>query len=180
MHDWSEHRGGVLTAAYDGEAVGDALADLLSSSSSSLERLHCVGVSVGAFPANRLLESVRERVGAPPPRTRLTLLDPFCARGVLSIPGLTHDNARYGRTYFGAVADEAVHYLNTDDPVPTTNEPLSRHCVVYDVTGAPERANFTLPSPDETMHCWPVAYYARHGRGRESARHERGDVVTVR
>ena len=48
--DWKEHRGSVITAAYDGEAVGVAIADLLAGKKN--EKVHFIGISVGAFCAN--------------------------------------------------------------------------------------------------------------------------------
>ena len=62
---------------------------------------------------------------------------------------------------FGSSVDYAEQYLNTDDPVPTTNDPLPL-CACIDVTAAQERNNFELPE-NESMHCWPLVYFARHG-----------------
>ena len=196
--DWGEHRGTLLTAAFDaegvGEAVGGALAGLWGAEEGGAAvalppaSVHCVGISVGAFAAHgmaaelgRLLAGAAEGGGVPPPYVRLTLLDPFTSRGVLG--------AGYGAANFGRGADYAVQYMNTDDPVPSTNEPLPL-CVCYDVTGAAARSAFALPE-GESMHCWPVAYLARHLRGRPggsgsgTVRHgdgtglERGTVVKV-
>mmetsp|Transcript_46365 Transcript_46365/g.140434 ORF Transcript_46365/g.140434 Transcript_46365/m.140434 type:complete len:318 (-) Transcript_46365:430-1383(-) len=158
--DWVEHRGSVATAAFDGEAVGEACAEALLSKGGAgaterkLRSVHSVGISVGAFAANAFARSICARLGeGERPYVRLTLLDPFTARG-LSGPG-------YGSRTFGLDVDYAEQVLNTDDPVPTTNEPLPL-CYCVDVTGAPEREDFVLPE-GETMHCWPLAWYARHG-----------------
>ena len=51
-------------------------------------------------------------------------------------------------------------FLNTDDPVPTTNEPLSV-AVNYDVTKSASKNGFT-PGPGDSMHSWPgslVTYF---------------------
>lgn len=145
--DWSHHRGTVATAAFDGEAVGEALADIYQDCRS----IHIIGVSVGAFCANQMATSLFQ--SSTRPQIRLTLLDPFCSRGIFGIG--------YGNNHFGACADYAEQYLNTDDPVPTTNNPLSK-CYCIDVTRAPERDVFDLPK-GESMHCWPLAYFSRHG-----------------
>jgi len=148
VFDWSDDRGSVLTAAFDSEAVGEAVASCLPTTFPRLVSLHCVGISVGAFAAN--LCAARTKVG----HSRLTLLDPFCSRSVWG--------GGYGKRYFGAEGvDFAVQYLNTDDFVPSTNDALPFcHCV--DVTGARERDAFVLPE-GESMHCWPLVYYARYG-----------------
>lgn len=174
--DWQQFRGSVATAAYDGEAVGEALADCFLAAVSSKEgsdsqplfpSVHVIGISVGAFCANAMASTLYRynsrstaEAGRSPttttesrPKVKLTLLDPFCSRGVFGFG--------YGRDRFGLEADYADQFLNTDDPVPTTNDALP-HCYCIDVTGATERDEFVLPD-GETMHCWPVAYYARFG-----------------
>jgi len=100
-----------------------------------------------------------------PEYLRLTLLDPFCSRGILGIG--------YGARSFGVSADYAEHYMNTDDPVPTTNEALP-NCYCVDVTSAPERESFVLPQGG-SMHCWPVAYSARHDN--HLSRNNDGSIV---
>jgi len=173
--DWKEHRGTVLTAAYDSETVGETVAKELwdkqsNSKGVAIRSVHCVGISVGAFAANGMATEICRLRGSTGggggtssdgnayPYVRLTLLDPFTSRG---LTGLS-----YGSDNFGKCADYAVQYMNTDDPVPTTNEPL-RHCVCYDVTSSSTRDEFVLPD-GESLHCWPVAYYARHGIVEES------------
>ena len=171
--DWQQFRGSVLTAAYDGEAFGETIGDILWKESNkihldteSLKSVHCIGISVGAFAANacaRQLNHLRQQntntntntnTGeTKEPYLRLTLLDPFTSRGITG--------SDYGPRYFGKTADYAEQYLNTDDPVPTTNEPLPL-CACWDVTGAKERNDFILPE-GETMHCWPLVYFARYG-----------------
>jgi hypothetical protein len=147
--DWREHCGSILTAAYDGEAVGVAISDILLKSGPE-KPLHFIGISVGAFCANAAATSVFMR--QPNRDVRLTLLDPFCGRGVFG--------PNYGNEHFGKYATTAIQILNTDDPVPTTNDPLP-NCVCFDVTNDPQRADF-VPPPGDSMHSWPVAYFARH------------------
>lgn len=144
--DWSQHRGSVATAAYDGEAVGEAVGQCLQERIDN-EQIHVVGISVGAFCAHSMCDAVED--------TKLTLLDPFCARGIVG-------GWSYGATHFGTNANESTQYLNTDDPVPSTNDPLPNVDKVVDVTDRPERATFVLPE-NENMHCWPTAFYAQYG-----------------
>jgi len=151
--DWSEHTGTLFTAAYNSEAVGDAVADTLWKSV-HVRSVHCVGISVGAFAANaaaRYFSHLSEKSH----HVRLSLLDPFCSRGLWG--------GGYGRKNFGRYADYAEQYLNTDDPVPTTNDPLPL-CACVDVTGSSDRDEFVLPE-NETYHCWPLVFYARNKDG---------------
>ena len=94
--DWGDFRGSLLTAAFDGEAFGEAVGDLIwdsfgidgvSGDSCTIRSVHCIGVSVGAFAANacaRLFYNKRKesREGTNTPYVRSTLLDPFTSRGV--------------------------------------------------------------------------------------------------
>jgi hypothetical protein len=142
--DWSEWRGNLLRAALDSQAVGREVSKtLLSKQRRNITHIHVIGISVGAFAADALTNAIkRSRHGAV---VHLTLLDPFCSRGVF--------DHRYGVRRFGKDADFCDHFLNTDDPVPFTNAPL-QHGHVYDVTNAPSRADFT-PLPNDNMHSWP-------------------------
>lgn len=175
--DWSEHRGSILTAAYDSEAVGQAVASILlencnEKSSPSLS-LHFIGISVGAFAANAaatlLYKARREKEEGSKMQINLTLLDPFCGRGVFG--------SSYGKDNFGKYASQAIQILNTDDPVPTTNDPLP-YCYCLDVTKAKERDDF-VPLPGDSMHSWPVAYMARHYQVKEETSLKPGTVVKV-
>jgi hypothetical protein len=140
--NWTEFRGNIASAAFDGEAVGEAIAEALCeglrsrepSSSTSLSSVRSVhSISVGGFAGHAFATRCKQ---LKVPYVRLTLLDPFCSRGLLGVG--------YGANNFGTGVDFAEHYLNTDDPVPTTNDPLP-NCAVHDVTNAEERENFNLP-----------------------------------
>ncbi|VEU43933.1 unnamed protein product [Pseudo-nitzschia multistriata] len=187
--DWKEYRGTLLTAGYDSEAVGEAIAELVleqiggdgeeinnggyeneelespSISSDSCSGVRFVGISVGGFAANAAATIVHRQITerSQPKNVEknkendilnvhLVLLDPFCGRGVFG--------QNYGRNNFGKYATSAIQILNTDDPVPTTNDPLS-NCYCLDVTEAPEKQDFVV-LPGDSMHSWPVAYFARY------------------
>ena len=162
--DWKDYRGSVLTAAFDAEAVGEAVANMVKN---NRKRLHYIGISVGGFCANAAATTTYLEDSSID--VQLTLLDPFCGRGVLE--------PNYGREYFGKYATTALHILNTDDPVPTTNDPLPNCCCI-DVTSALERENF-IPPPGDTMHSWPLAYFARHYQGLPEEL-KRGSVYAIR
>ena len=148
--DWKEYRGSILSAGYDSEKVGESIADcIISKLPEGVETVHSIGISVGSFAANAFATSMKNSSIY----TRLTLLDPFCLRGIWG--------TSYGSSNFGKDIDYTEHYLNTDDPVPSTNDPLLRYCSVIDVTNAKERDDFIVPDGD-TMHSWPVAYYSRY------------------
>ena len=156
--DWQDFRGSLLTAAYDGEAFGECIASILwDDGNAELRSVHCIGISVGAFAANACATEInrlrQQKSLSSSPYLRLTLLDPFTSRGAFG--------SGYGDENFGSSVDYAEQYLNTDDPVPTTNDPLPL-CACIDVTAAQERNNFELPE-NESMHCWPLVYFARHG-----------------
>lgn len=56
----------------------------------------------------------------------------------------------YGAKNFGLGVDFAEQFMNTDDPVPTTNDPLP-NCAVIDVTNCKERENFVVPEVSEPL-----------------------------
>lgn len=174
-YDWSRFVGDQLQAPYNAERVGEFLADELRPLS-GLRQLHVVGISVGAFAADRLVTRVAAtaRVG-PRPRTRLTVLDPFCAKGLL---GLLRPASSYGVTHFGRAADVAECVLNTDDPVPSTATPLE-HAANFDVTGVASRAAFT-PLPGDSMHSWPAAWFGMNPTALDGAPAARGELVALR
>lgn len=161
--DWTNHRGSIFTAAFDGEAVGEAISNLLPNR----KFVHFIGISVGAFAANAAATTTYLNGSSDCSDVRLTLLDPFCNRGVFGYA--------YGREVFGKYATQSIQLMNTDDPVPTTNEPLPNCCCI-DVTNASQRQNF-VPLPGDSMHSWPVAYFARHYQKPSTL--ERGLVIRI-
>ncbi|KAG7366847.1 hypothetical protein IV203_029517 [Nitzschia inconspicua] len=205
--DWQEQRGSILTAAYDGEAVGEAISEAIlacinnnnnnnnNNYHNKIKRLHFIGISVGGFAANAAATTLYRRqqqeqqqqqqqdkeaaattttataVTTADCEIQLTLLDPFCGRGVFQ--------PNYGKEHFGKFATTAIHILNTDDPVPTTNDPLP-NCYCLDVTNAPEREEF-VPPPGDSMHSWPLAYFIwKDGNVRDTNNgYPRGVVVKV-
>lgn len=153
--EWSMYSTNLFQASYNGEKIGRSVASYLCEQARNLESIHLVGISVGAFAANAAADQVKNLESnvssydkqpkrGTKPYVQLTLLDPFTQRGIFGIG--------YGNSNFGASSDFAQQYLNTDDPVPSTNSPL-QHAVCYDVTAL---------RPDDIFgHDWPLVYYAQ-------------------
>ena len=142
------------------------------------QNIHIIGISVGAFAAdaavNRLRKYLDQRSpssSSPPVRLQLTLLDPFTQRGVLGV--------NWGTRNFGKNADYAQQFLNTDDPVPSTNEPCDS-CAVWDVTRTERRKG---EEGDVFGHDWPLVHYTKYesnvGMVEEGDRKGRGTVTQV-
>ncbi len=164
VFDWTEWLGGSSRAAFDGQAVGKRIGEQLAAEAGALRSLHVIGTSVGGFAADATVSAyVGALEGRNRARVHLTLTDPFTSRGNLK--------EGWGMRNFGRTADYAEHYLNTDDLVPSTNEPLPL-CYVYDVTRCAERRDFRPPSTGNFLkdlgarallgHNWPMGYLARH------------------
>ena len=156
--------------SFHGQEVGRRLGRLLAAEAPGLRTVHVVGTSAGAWPANELCTSYIEAAAGDKQRAsvHLSLTDPFTARSDRPLAD------GWGGRNFGASADFAEHYLNSDDIVPSSNEPL-QNCYCWDVTGAAERSSFPLPGGGSTgnpvldagmmllgYHNWPMGYMARH------------------
>ena len=168
VYDWSAYTGDTARAPHNAQRVGRHLGSQLAAAADalSLARLHVVGVSVGAFAADALLQTFAAKHppragggGAKKVATRATFLDPFTARG---LGGLVAPDSAYGVSTFGSAADEALCVLNTDDPVPSTSTPL-RHAANLDVTSAALRQTFVPLPGDDPGHSWPAAWYGLSG-----------------
>merc|ERR1712232_711421 len=117
--------------------IANCILSSQAQTSQKLENVHSIGISVGSFAANAFVQTIKSKSLSLSLYARLTLLDPFCTRGIWGIG--------YGYNNFGKNIDYVEHYLNTDDPVPSTNEPLNpKYCVVIDVTNDKRRDDFIL------------------------------------
>jgi hypothetical protein len=152
-YDWSPWMGNLLRASNDAQSVGKIIGEQLAGCE-NLKSLHVIGVSVGAFAADNCAYTLHKQMkksktdSKSSPYIRLTLLDPFTQRGLF--------DGQYGLKLFGKSANYCEHILNSDDPVPSTNTPITQG-YVYDITNAEVRNNFT-PFKGDNMHSWPVAY----------------------
>lgn len=147
VYDWQNWRGNFIRASFDGQAVGRKICSQLAHDEQNLgqiKHLHAVGVSVGAFAADSCIKAYKKE-SANPGTTRVTFLDPFTSKGIFGFG--------WGLANFGKGADIAEDYLNRDDMVPTTNDPL-KQAFTIDVTDAPEKNKFQMV-PGESFHSWP-------------------------
>ena len=152
MVEWSKYSTNIFQASYNGERIGQlAVKELLANENfANLETVHVIGISVGSFCADAAVRELKKRVDTmnlsrqQRPFVQLTLLDPFTQRGIFGIG--------YGNKVFGTSTDYTQQFLNTDDPVPSTNAPL-QNAVCYDITN--------LRPEDIFGHDWPVAYYGK-------------------
>jgi hypothetical protein len=172
--DWSKYSTNILQASYNGQRIGKIVAQELltnqdSATMNNLKSIHFIGISVGAFAADsavnevnkiRKAETTRRKEDNKPPFVQLTLLDPFQQRGIFGI--------NYGINSFGGIkADYTQQYLNTDDPVPSTNKPLNLNNIniCYDITNLrPGKNNSNKDEEDEIEifgHDWPLVYYTQ-------------------
>jgi hypothetical protein len=153
--EWSRYSTNIFRASYNGERIGQLAAQELVRLLPHLKTIHIIGISVGSFAADSAAKEIKSIfcIGTSSclddtvPFVQLTLLDPFTQKGIFGLG--------YGTRMFGSSADYTQQFLNTDDPVPSTNQPLKR-AVCYDITDL---------RPDNIFgHDWPVAYYARSDR----------------
>jgi hypothetical protein len=150
VYNWLKWKGNLLRASSDSISVGTSIGNDISKCH-NIKYVHLIGISVGSFAANTACNIIkRKKLGST--YVKLTLLDPFCSHGIF--------NHKYGYNNFGNNANYAEQYMNTDDPVPFTNEPL-KYCYCYDITNTKERHAF-IPLHGDNMHSWPVAYFARY------------------
>lgn len=163
VFDWRQWLGGSDRAAFEGQAIGEAVGKQLAADEPPLRSLHVIGTSVGAFAADACVSSfVSEHHDRPRCRVRLSLTDPFTSRGDLT--------EGWGLRNFGRTADFAEQIFTTDGIVPTTNDPLPL-CYCLDVTRVAERKTFRRPWTGNLIkdlgawvllgHQWPMGYLAR-------------------
>ena len=140
-----------------------------------LKNVDFIGISVGSFAADSAAKwfhyDTIERAdnkNLPPVHTELILLDPFTSKGIfgyhwgISNFGMTLDSSKFLNLRF--VNDPATDYfevyLNTDDPVPSTSDPIP-NANTFDITYEKSKSNF-IPPQGESMHSWPVVYLAQN------------------
>lgn len=162
IYDWGQFKGSFLRASFDAQAVGRRVCSVLAEEQTTergpIKHLHAVGMSVGAFAADSCIKTFndisRQQHLSTRTQTRLTMLDPFTSKGVFGYG--------WGARQFGKGADLVESYVNTDDPVPTTNDPLP---IAYnlDVTNSKLKRKFQ-PLEGDSMHSWPVEYLAQTWR----------------
>eukprot|EP01038_Epipyxis_sp_PR26KG_P013332 gene13332-17875_t len=160
IYDWGKWSKNLVRASFNGEHIGSKLGKQLGMLD-NIENIHIIGVSVGSFCANSCakeflrIQQIKDKTKTKNmPMCRLTFLDPFTARGLFQI--------KYGLKLFGKYVKYCESYLNTDDPVPFTNEPLV-NSINFDVTKSSQRNSFDV-LPMDNMHSWPAGYYGLNWR----------------
>jgi pimeloyl-ACP methyl ester carboxylesterase len=143
-YDWSVYAEDRASASKTGLEIGNYIGATLASADYHYERIQLIGHSVGAFVVQGACDAYREGTTTTA-RVHLTFLDPFTGKGLI--------DWTYGKRRFGQGADFAEAYINTDDPVPSTNGNL-RKAHNFDVTA---RAPASLS--DRDRHWWPVSFY---------------------
>ncbi len=142
-YDWSRYSADKLTASDAGLAIGASIGGQLCAAGYNYEAVQMIGHSVGSFVVQGACDGYRACGGKA--SVQLTFLDPFTGRGLF--------DWTYGKRRFGTGADFAEAYVNTDDPVPSTNGRLLR-AHNFDVTALdPPAVSGGL------RHWWPVTYY---------------------
>ena len=150
MYDWLQWRGSFIRAAFDSQIVGKTICKDLSNNNPQLENIHIIGVSVGAFAADSCAKTLKSQMISHPIKTRLTFLDPFTSKGIFGYS--------WGVNNFGKNIEYVENYVNRDDEVPTTNDPLN-FAINYDVTKSKLRDDFQMNNQGESMHSWPGKFY---------------------
>ncbi|MGI9329768.1 MAG: hypothetical protein ACR2QB_03550 [Gammaproteobacteria bacterium] len=140
---WDDGADQRLRAAASGRRLGTALGTELGSLP-KLESVRIITHSVGAFVADALCESLREKRSTP--WIEMTFLDPFGILGFI--------DWRFGVRNHGHCADFAVAFINRDDATAASNSPLAQ-AYNRDVTASPRRELFL-----RSGHYWPLRYYA--------------------
>lgn len=146
-YDWSAHSDHALRAAANARVIGRKLG-AVAATWPRLRHIQLVAHSVGSFLIKALCDGYRASGGGA--SVHQTFLDPFGMVGM-------HDWG-FGVRHFGECGDFAEAFVNLDDDVPTTNEPLL-HAHNFDVTSA--RGKHLLNRP---AHWWPVAFFREHVR----------------
>ncbi len=136
---WSDPR---FRSRSNGKHIGEALGAELAKLP-QLGTLRLIGQSSGAFLLDPLCESYRKAGGRA--RIVITYLDPMGFSGGF--------DPWWGARHYGACADYAEAFINTDDMAMGTNYPL-RHAWNVDVTELPKPADYR-----DGGHRWPMRYY---------------------
>jgi hypothetical protein len=142
VYNWLKWRGNFIRASFDSQKVGQEVCTDLGQR--DISSLHVIGISVGAFAADscaKAYKATKSNTG----KVRLTFLDPFTSKGIFGYG--------WGNKYFGRSADYVENYINTDDPVPSTSDPL-QEAYNFDVTNSKMKKSYA-PKEGDSMHSWP-------------------------
>lgn len=140
--EWGEYSNDLFRCTLNARRIGRTLGEKLSEHK-KIKRLHLIGHSAGSFVVYGICEKIKEL--AADVFIQTTYLDPVSIYGGM--------DWGYGKRNFGNCADISDAYLDHEDGVPGSDEPLD-HPHTFDVTALKKTAGFTgLP------HLWPISYY---------------------
>lgn len=147
-YDWEAAAVDKLSAAENGQREGRAIATVIAGR--ELAHVHVIAHSAGAHVAHGVELGLAELPTRP--TLHLTLLDPYCGKGL---------DFEWGVSRFGTKADFTEDLLDTGDGVPGTELPV-RAAHTFDVTAAkPAGAQWA----GKEGHWWPTAAYLEHEPG---------------
>lgn len=170
--EWKPYSDSTFRCSVDGLRIGRIIGHELAAGE-NLGSMHLIGHSCGSFVILGICEavkSVREDIVI-----QTTYLDPVSVYG-----GLFWD---YGVDNFGCCSDFSDAYIDTEDPIPGSNE-LIPNTITFDVTEVRKKEKYKgLP------HLWPTVYYSnlvRSGKNielqkdsRAPSRYPRGTLIKV-
>ena len=138
----------MFRCTFNARRIGHDLGEKLSELE-NIKRLHLIGHSAGAFVVYAMCEAMKKRNEGIFIHT--TYLDPVSIYGGI--------DWGYGTRNFGSCADISDAYIDHEDGVPGSDDPLMNPHT-FDVTGLKKAAGFT-GSP----HLWPIEYYRQAVQG---------------
>jgi len=141
-YTWAPYSDPRFRCQRNGERIGGQLGVALAALP-QLDSMHLIGHSAGAYLLDPLGQAYRRAGGRA--RIALTYLDPQGFRGGF--------DPLWGARHYGACADYAEVFINTDDRAMGTNTFL-RHAWNVDVTSAAKPAGYA-----DGGHRWPLRYY---------------------
>ena len=173
--------------------IDNSFATPIAKGMGGLRNIDFIGISVGAFAADsaakwyhhETIEKIDNK-GLPFVHTKLTLLDPFTSKGIFGYHwgirnfGMTLDSNKVLnlRVVNDPATDYFEVYLNTDDPVPSTGDPIL-NANNFDVTDDKSKMNFKPPQ-GESMHSWPVVYLAQNWITKVDGAHTNAPLLSSR
>ena len=145
----------------------DSISESVKVIPKGLRNLNLIGISVGAFAADSCskyyhatFNGADDADNLKPANVHLTLLDPFTSKGIFGYGwgmrnfGKSLESSKFPSLLKSELAADVFDvYLNSDDPVPSTNDPID-NAYNFDVTKSASKASF-LPPEGQSMHSWP-------------------------
>jgi len=147
--DWGDYSKNLFRCTLNARRIGHDLGKKLSARK-NIRQLHLIGHSAGSFVVFGICEAMKEQ--NPEVVVHATYLDPVSIYGGI--------DWGFGTRNFGSCADISDAYIDHEDGVPGSDEPL-KHPHTFDVTSLKKAAGFT-GSP----HLWPIEYYRRAVTGK--------------